>query len=147
MTHQHQPPPGPPGPGVSFSSLLGTLPAATAASSEAKEAWRPTAQMSSARKRKPWAEVTVDFPVNPMALTRWKPLYKPWKSPKNHGLIITDITVPCFFLLLDGHLRECNSFSNTWRSEVLESEFVITTLRTHIQNHKSIMSGPIFVVF
>lgn len=52
-----------------------------------------------------------------------------------------------YLMALDGHLRECDSFSNTWRSEVLESEFVITTLRTHIQNRKSIISGPIFVVF
>lgn len=41
-------------PSSSFSSLLGTLPAATAASNDAREPWRPTEQMSSARKRRPW---------------------------------------------------------------------------------------------
>ena len=40
----------------SLSSLLGTLPAATAASSEAREAWRPTLQISSAKWRKPGRE-------------------------------------------------------------------------------------------
>jgi hypothetical protein len=88
--------------------------------------------------------------VNPMALTRWKPLEameKPEKPWVHHHWYHCSMFFFYYLMALDGHLRECNSFSNPWRSEVLESEFVITTLRTHIQNRKSIISGPIFVVF